>query len=180
MKSTLLIRWMFKQIMFRTRPLMIPRQLILLLPYLHSLKKRLLKVHYNTCSCRIKSVMQVVLVLQRRAIFLHIKKRLNLFWRKILLKEIRVIFVYYFNIIFLNIYYFFAVFLSWIIGHEKASHILDFEKKIDEEEIISKPDDVSNAIIEEVVLNEFDSFKPLFTPEAWSAVIQLGILFLTV
>ena len=48
------------------------------------------------------------------------------------------------------------MFLSWIIGHEKASHILDFEKKI-EEEVISIPDDVSNAIIEEIVLNELDS-----------------------
>ena len=72
------------------------------------------------------------------------------------------------------------MFLSWITGHEKASHILDFEKKIEEEEIISIPDGVSNAIIEEVVLNELDSFQLLFTPEAWCAVIQHGVLFITV
>jgi hypothetical protein len=42
------------------------------------------------------------------------------------------------------------VYLSWIIGFEKVSLIVDFGRKIKEEEIISIPDSVSNAIIEKI------------------------------
>lgn len=72
------------------------------------------------------------------------------------------------------------MFLSWIIGYDKASYIINFEKKIEEKEIISTPDDGSNFIIEEVVVNDLDSFHLLFTLEAWCAVLQLGILFVIV
>lgn len=63
------------------------------------------------------------------------------------------------------------MFLSWIIGFEKVGLIIDFGRKIEEEEVISMPDNVSNAIIETVVLNNLDSFQQLFTDDAWSAVL---------
>jgi hypothetical protein len=40
------------------------------------------------------------------------------------------------------------VYLSWIIGFEKVSLIVDFGRKIKEEEIISIPDSVSNQAMQ--------------------------------
>ncbi len=64
------------------------------------------------------------------------------------------------------------VFLSWIIGSQKASVIMDFEKKIEEEELTVIPDDVSNAVMEKVVQKELECFQSLFTPDAWASVLQ--------
>ena len=63
----------------------------------------------------------------------------------------------------------FSVFFSWVIRSEKASHIIDFEKKIEEEEIFNIPGDVSNANIEHR-RKDLDFFQLLFIPDAWSAV----------
>jgi hypothetical protein len=51
------------------------------------------------------------------------------------------------------------VFLSWIIGSQKSSLIIDFEKKIEEEELTVIPVDVSNAVTEAVVEKELECFK---------------------
>jgi hypothetical protein len=64
------------------------------------------------------------------------------------------------------------VFLSWIIGSQKSSLIIDFEKKIEEEELTVIPADVSNAVTEAVVEKELECFQSLFTPDAWAAVLQ--------
>ena len=64
------------------------------------------------------------------------------------------------------------MFLSWIIGSQKSSLIIDFEKKIEEEELTVIPADVSNAVTEDVVEKELECFQSLFTPDDWAAVLQ--------
>lgn len=64
------------------------------------------------------------------------------------------------------------MFLSWIIGSQKASLIIDLEKKIEDEEFTMIPAYVSNAVTEDIVEKELECFQSLFTPDAWAAVLQ--------
>ena len=65
------------------------------------------------------------------------------------------------------------MFLQWFVGVEKASAYLSSKELVDEDDLVVFEDDLSAAVIEAPVL--IDTFKNLFTEEAWHGVIALSI-----
>jgi len=68
------------------------------------------------------------------------------------------------------------VFLSWVIGCERANEVLSQKLHFEEEDIDPFPDKISCAIIQPAVVKELALFETLFTSDAWKAVLQLSNL----
>jgi hypothetical protein len=62
---------------------------------------------------------------------------------------------------------------------ERASEVVDSKGKaqVGEEDINSRPEEITSAVAEKAVLCEIDSFKKFFTPDAWACVLQISIIF---
>lgn len=68
------------------------------------------------------------------------------------------------------------MFLSWVIGRERANEVLSQNLRVEEEDINPFPDKISCAIIQPTVVQELALFETLFTADAWKGVLQLSNL----
>lgn len=68
------------------------------------------------------------------------------------------------------------MFLSWVIGEEPAKEAIRDGYRIEEDQVNCRPEDVSSAIIEKDVHENFQFFQGLFTDDAWEAVMALGTI----
>ena len=69
-----------------------------------------------------------------------------------------------------------TVFLTWLVGDQKlAANFLESGELVGEQDVAVFPSDVSSAITEDPVKKILHSFKLLFTEDAWSHCLSLGI-----
>lgn len=67
------------------------------------------------------------------------------------------------------------MFLTWIVGKEKAANILKKKIIVPEKMTEQIPENVQSSITDELVSQEFKNFKHMFDEDSCTVVIQLSI-----